>query len=226
VKKQNQIHTLLNCLFRFENITENKQDKFTRMFWYEDEIKRLEASSPTTNKNGTVFYGSSTIRLWDTLQLDFPNLQAANLGFGGSTLAACVWFFTRVMKDYHPNQLVVYAGDNDLGDGRHPEEVFIFFKQLTICVAEQFGNIPCHFISIKPSVSRWNLAGEFKYANSLIATEIAENHHNWNYIDIFNTMLDTEGKPKSELYLADGLHLSKQGYDMWKTIVAEKINVD
>src|SRR5208337_3077981 len=34
------------------------------------------------------FYGSSSIRLWETLQEDFPGIGVVNLGFGGSSLAA------------------------------------------------------------------------------------------------------------------------------------------
>ena len=211
-------------LFRFET-GRNKPVNIIFMFWYEDEIKRLEtAGMQTEHKGDTIFYGSSTIRLWDSLQADLPQLAPVNLGFGGSTLAACAWFFTRIMQGYQPKCLVVYAGDNDLGDGRNPEEVFIFFKQLAAEVKERFGNLPCYFISMKPSISRWALADNFKYANSLIEKEIIGKPSNWQYIDVFNAMLNAGGEPNKALYLADGLHLSKQGYSLWKTIITEKIS--
>lgn len=69
------------------------------------------------------FYGSSSIRLWATLASDFPGLSVVNLGFGGATLAACVYFFERLVLPCSPASLVLYAGDNDLGDGRRPEDV-------------------------------------------------------------------------------------------------------
>jgi lysophospholipase L1-like esterase len=197
------------------------------MFWYEDEVKRLEATSGQTGyKAGTIFYGSSTIRLWDSMADDLPALEPVNLGFGGSTLAACVWIFNRVMEGYQPKRLVVYAGDNDLGDGRHPEEIFIFFQQLAVRAKERFGDIPCYFISLKPSISRWNMADQFRYTNDLIAREISGRLLNWQYIDVFNAMLKPDGVPKKELYLEDGLHLSKQGYSLWKAIISEKIRID
>jgi len=195
------------------------------MFWYEDDIKHLEARiQQMPHKDGTIFYGSSTIRMWESVYTDLPELEPANLGFGGSTLAACVWFFNRLMKDFNPKRLVVYAGDNDLGDGRHAEEVFIFFQQLAIVAKERFGDLPCYYISLKPSISRWNLVDNFKYANQLISTEIASKLSNWQYIDVFTAMLGSDGKPKKELFLEDGLHLDKEGYSLWKTIVAEKIH--
>jgi len=195
------------------------------MYWYEEDIERLEKYGKETGHNAeTIFYGSSSIRLWTSLYDDFKNLKPANLGFGGSTLAACVWFFERVMMSYHPKRLVIYAGDNDLGDGRHPEEVFIFFQQLVVKTNERFGDLPCHFISLKPSISRWRMANQFKFTNNLIETEINSYNSNWQFIDIFKEMIDTAGHPKHEYYLDDGLHLSENGYKLWKRLIGERIN--
>jgi lysophospholipase L1-like esterase len=152
------------------------------------------------------------------------DLKPANLGFGGSTLAACVWFFDRLMKPYNPKRLVIYAGDNDLGDGRHPEEVFIFFQQLAIRVGKRFGDIPCYFISLKPSIARWHMADQFRFTNGLIEREISRYAANWHYIDVFNPMLGDNGYLKKELFADDGLHLSRQGYQLWKQVIGGAIN--
>lgn len=99
------------------------------MEWYEEEVKRLEIEiSALENKEGLVFYGSSSIRLWETLEADFGEYAPLNIGFGGSTLAACVWFFERIFSSLKPTSLVIYAGENDLGDGREPEEIFFFLR--------------------------------------------------------------------------------------------------
>ena len=112
------------------------------MYWYEEDVRRLEANRVNEEYDPEViFYGSSSIRLWNSLYLDFPDRKVTNLGFGGSTLAACVWFFERILMDYQPKIFVVYAGDNDLGDGRNPEEIFIFFQQLMVKASKQFGPI-------------------------------------------------------------------------------------
>jgi len=195
------------------------------MFWYEDEIKQLEKKrSEMPYQPETLFYGSSTIRLWGSLSADFCDFKPVNLGFGGSTLAACTWFFDRVMAGYEPKRLILYAGDNDLGDGRHPEEVFIFFQQLTVRVTGRFGSLPCYFISLKPSISRWNMVDQFSYTNGLISAEIKDNHPDWQWIDIFDAMLNAEGRPNAEYYSEDGLHLSEKGYRIWKTIIYDALS--
>ncbi|WP_158990383.1 GDSL-type esterase/lipase family protein [Mucilaginibacter sp. L196] len=190
------------------------------MFWYEDEIKRLEKQRTDMNyQPETLFYGSSSIRLWTGLTDDFHDFKPVNLGFGGSTLAACTWFFDRVMTGYQPKRLVLYAGDNDLGDGRHPEEVFIFFQELAERVTRRFGSLPCYFISLKPSINRWPIVSQFNYTNEIIAAEIKNNHPDWRWIDIFSAMLNADGRPNAEYYSNDGLHLTEKGYLIWKNII-------
>jgi len=197
------------------------------MFWYEDEIKRLEKKrTELTYQPETLFYGSSSIRLWTSIIHDFKDLKPINLGFGGSTLAACTWFFDRVMAGYEPKRLVLYAGDNDLGDGRHPEEVFIFFQEFTSRVTRRFGALPCYFISLKPSINRWTLADQFKFTNGLIAAEIEKNHPDWHWVDIAGDMLNADGYPNADYYLSDGLHLSQKGYLVWKDAIQNALSIN
>jgi len=196
------------------------------MYWYEDEVKRLENERDKIGyEPETIFYGSSSIRLWTTLYDDFKEAKPVNLGFGGSTLAACVWFFERLMLPYHPKRLVVYAGDNDLGDGRSPEELLIFFQELVVKTEKRFGPIPCYFISLKPSLSRWGIVDQFLYANNLIENEIIKCGNNWQFVNIFNLMVDAGGQPKRDLYVKDGLHLSEKGYALWKDLINDSIAV-
>lgn len=190
------------------------------MYWYEDDIKGLEEARLKIGYDPEIiFYGSSSIRMWDSLYTDFPKKKVINLGFGGSTLAACVWFFQRVMAGYKPKALVVYAGDNDLGDGRNPEEILIFFQQLAVHTAKCFGDLPCYFISLKPSPGRWHMAEQFMHTNELIASEIAQSNKNWTFIDVFKKMLDKSGQPLTAFYTDDGLHMNEKGYQLWKEII-------
>jgi len=196
------------------------------LLWYEDEIQRLENErAALTYTPDTLFFGSSSIRQWTDLKVDFKQLSPVNLGFGGSTLAACAWFFDRVMNGYQPERIIVYAGDNDLADGRHPQEVCIFFKELTAAVAKKYGSIPCYFISLKPSIARWGLVDQFTYTNELIAKEI-DHHLNWRWVDIFAPMLNGDGKPNPDYFIADGLHLNKTGYQLWRTTLQSSLDLE
>lgn len=192
------------------------------MIWYENEVQRLEKErAALTYDPKLLFYGSSSIRLWESLYEDFAGWQPVNLGFGGSTLAACCWFFDRLVSPFHPESTIVYAGDNDLGDGRHPEEVFIFFQQLVSRIRQRFGDIPVAYISIKPSISRWNIVDSIRYTNKIIEEEIQRQANNLHFIDIYHRMTDNAGYPKREFLDPDGLHINEKGYALWKEIILQ-----
>jgi len=194
------------------------------MIWYEEEVLRVEkVLSNLEYLPETVFYGSSTFTLWETLHTDFEEFKPVNLGFGGSTLGACAWFFDRIFAPVTSlKSILIYAGDNDLGDGRQPEEVCIFYRQLICSIREKFGNIPCSFISIKPSLQRWNIIEQIKSANALIKA-VTEEDEFQHYIDIFPETLNAEGYPKKSFFEEDGLHLSTEGYAAWKEVIKRNI---
>jgi len=190
------------------------------MYWYEEEVQRVEKEFLSLNYSpGMVFYGSSTIRMWENLYEDFSIYKPVNLGFGGSTLEACVHFFPRILKPYHPQQLVIYAGDNDLGDGKKPEEVFTFFKRLCKLISAAGKNTLVFYISIKPSIARWEIDHQIKETNTLIENAIHNRYQQIKFIDIYSSMIDEQGTPIRELYMDDGLHLSPQGYAVWKQVL-------
>jgi lysophospholipase L1-like esterase len=195
------------------------------MVWYENELIRVEQEkSRLTYTPKTVFYGSSSMRLWKNLYEDFKEYEPVNLGFGGSTLAACVWFYDRIMDTLQPEQIIVYAGDNDLGDGRNPEEVYIFFEQLLVCLQRSFPNIPFTYISIKPSIRRRHIKDQIRYTNSLIKDAIDRSGPNCHFVNVYDKMVDTAGNPMPDLYDPDGLHLSPKGYALWKDILLTHIS--
>ncbi|MCE7065021.1 GDSL-type esterase/lipase family protein [Dyadobacter sp. CY326] len=190
------------------------------MDWYEDEVIRVEKESEKLSfEPETIFYGSSSINLWATLYDDFEDIKPINLGFGGSTLAACSWFFDRIMAQIHSAKtIILYAGDNDLGDGRNPMEVCLYYRQLLAQIRKRFGDVPCYFISIKPSLQRWEIISQIKTANRLIRDEISTDA-NQHYIDIFPGMLDEQGTPIREFFEQDGLHMTPLGYELWKITI-------
>ena len=115
--------------------------------------------------------------------------------------------------------IVLYAGDNDLADGKTAAEVFEDYKKFVSKSLKSLPNVKIAFISIKPSPSRWKLVSEFRAANELIRQFDSANK-NLVFIDIFDAMLGSDGKPRPELYINDGLHMSRQGYALWAKAVA------
>lgn len=190
------------------------------MDWYEQEVawmesRRLKRPPP---RGAVVFYGSSSVRLWSTLKQDFPGLDVVNAGFGGSTMAACAHFAERLVVPLVPRSLLLYAGDNDLGDGRSPGDVLASFRGLTAKLDRHLPGLRLGYLSIKPSPARHHLQAAMGEANRLIREDI-ERRPGAFYIDLMTPMLDDRGRPRPELYHEDGLHLSEEGYRLWRELV-------
>jgi lysophospholipase L1-like esterase len=188
--------------------------------WYEEEVAWMESRwrQQPPPSNAVVFYGSSSVRLWVSLANDFPDLNVVNAGFGGSTLAACAHFAERLVVPLRPRSLLVYAGDNDLGDGRSPADVLGSFQALTARLDQRLPGLRIGFLSIKPSPARWSLLGAMHETNRLIG-EALTGREGAFFIDVLTPMLDAEGRPRAKLYAEDGLHLSAAGYRLWREVV-------
>src|SRR5215213_4127928 len=60
-----------------------------------------------------VFFGSSTIRMWN-LAASFPDLGTINRGFGGGEMADLPRYVGRVVTPLKPRAIVISTGGNDI----------------------------------------------------------------------------------------------------------------
>lgn len=170
-------------------------------------------------KNGVVFVGSSSIGLWKTLQTDFPDHHVINRGFGGSQLSDSVRYAHLIVSPYQPKMVVLFAGTNDLANGKKAETVFEDFKAFVEKVRIGAPRLKVAYISVSPAPSRWNLIEEIKKTNRLIE-EYTKSDKNLIYVDVFSKMLDAQGNPRPELFVEDRLHMNADGYAIWTKAVA------
>jgi len=197
------------------------------MEWFEHEVRDLEhrvVNKHAATVNGSrplAFYGSSSIRLWTTLEEDFAGRTVLNLGFGGSSMTACSWFFWRLIRPVSPSALVLYAGDNDLAEGCSPQAVLAQFRHLAFQLAMVNRSTPIGLLSIKISPCRLSIRRQIERTNELMQAEMSR----WPclFVDITEPMLDRDGQPDTSLFLPDGMHLSSEGYRVWARVLREKI---
>jgi lysophospholipase L1-like esterase len=168
---------------------------------------------------GVLFVGSSSIRLWENLERDFREAPVViKRGFGGSRLIDCVLLLDRLVIQYRPRHVVLYAGDNDLAEGSTPQQVMDRVKSFTEGVRRRLPETDVSFISIKPSPARRALIPKVRQANQLVR-EYAEAEPGLDYIDVFTPMLSDDGSPRSELFRQDALHMNEAGYALWRSTI-------
>lgn len=177
-----------------------------------------DAATPPP-RDAIVFTGSSSVRMWQTLEADFPGKPVLNRGFGGSQLRDAVHYADQVAIAYRPRMIVLYAGDNDLDAGRSPEQVLHDFRAFVARVRARLPHTPIAFLAIKPSPQRAAQLARQQRANALVRREAATLRA-VQFIDVATPMLGADGQPRPELFLADGLHMNARGYALWRAIVA------
>lgn len=187
---------------------------------WEKEISAYEAADQKNppKKGGIVFTGSSSIRLWKTLEKDFPHHNVLNRGFGGSQVSDAIQFVDRIVIPYEPRMVVMYAGGNDINEGESPEQVASDFKVFTEKVRAKRPNTRILYISIAGNPARWKQVEKVKQANKLIE-EYCSNTPGLAYIDTFSKMLGEDGMPRPEIFTKDNLHMNEKGYELWRDIV-------
>ena len=188
---------------------------------WEATIQKFEEQDKLTPppQNAIVFIGASSIVRWK-LPESFPELgaKAINRGFGGSQAADSTRYADRIVIPYKPRIVVFYAGDNDVEANRTPEQIAGDFTAFEQKVHAALPDTRIIFISIKPSIRRWRWMEQMNAANALVAKYCAT-HPNLTYLDIVPQMLGADGKPRPELLVPDGLHMTPEGYKIWDAAI-------
>jgi lysophospholipase L1-like esterase len=182
-----------------------------------DEFAARDAAHPPP-RDAVLFIGSSSIRKWTSLARDFAGTPVINRGFGGSQVRDSTFYADRIVVPYRPREVVFYAGDNDLADGRDVaqvvEDTFAFIAR----VRRDLPGVPVVYISIKPSPSRAGLLPSIRQANARIAQRAAQ-LEDVHFVDVFTPMLGADGRPRAELFEADMLHMKPEGYALWTRLL-------
>lgn len=184
-----------------------------------DRLTAADAAHPPAPQS-VVFVGSSSIRLWTTLDQDFPGVTSINRGFGGSELADSVFYADRIVLPYKPRLVVLFAGTNDLWSGKSPETVAADFKAFRTKLHAALPQTRLIYLSITLAPSRARIHEQMREANRLIAADCATDPR-CQFVDINTPMVGTSGgTPPPGLFVQDQLHLNRAGYAIWTKVLA------
>ena len=180
---------------------------------YEKDIQAYETADKKSPppQSGVLFIGASGIRMWTSLEKDFPNHRVINRGFGGSQIADSTYFADRIIVPYKPKLIVLQAGGNDINAGKTAEQVAEDFKAFVVKVRTALPETRIAYLSMQPSPARWSQIEKQKHGNQLIKEQIAAGK-NMVYINAWDAFLGPDGMPRGELFVADKLHHNAEGY--------------
>jgi lysophospholipase L1-like esterase len=195
----------------------NAADPFAK---WDKEIAGIEAvdlKNPPP-KGEVLFIGSSTIRMWKSLAKDFPEHKVINHGFGGSEIADATHFADRLIFPVEPRVIFLRSGGNDIHNGKSPQRVFEDYRKFVETVHGKQPNTEIIYIGLAPTIARITEVDKGNELMALIKEYTAKNPK-LKFIDTADSTPGPDGKPRAELFIADGLHFNDAGYK----ILAERV---
>ncbi len=187
---------------------------------FDEQIESFSELTMPENDELVVFTGSSSIRFWKNLDKDCHQIPILNTGFGGSHMSDLLYFLDQAVLRFQPAKIYIYEGDNDLSAGKEPKAILETAKKITHKILASNSDAKIHFISAKPSPSRWKLKDKYIEFNSLLK-DYCDSHQQLFYVDVWNPMLGDNGRPAPHIFISDSLHMNRKGYVLWKDIICK-----
>src|SRR5215469_6462501 len=189
----------------------------TPAFWSDIQNFKKQDSVQSPPQHAILFVGSSSFTKWTDIQKYFPGYTIINRGFGGSSLPDVIHYENDVIFKYDPKQIVIYYGENDIAGSSEVTGQIVFerFEQLFKDIRAKYPKVPIIYISMKPSPSRWSMKDKMMEGNKLIK-KFLEMQKKTVFVNVWNSMLGPDGKPKPDIFIEDKLHMNAKGYAIWQ----------
>ncbi|SDF63338.1 GDSL-like Lipase/Acylhydrolase family protein [Mucilaginibacter pineti] len=191
-------------------------------FPFDNEIRAFKHQDSLSfpKPNGILFIGSSSIRLWGDLEQRFADKPIIKRGVGGSELWQLVDYYTPyILFPYHARKIFIYAGENDIANGKTAQFVADEFAKLWVMINKQAPKTEIYFMSIKPSPSRVKFEAVVLQANELIKNYLKDKPKS-HYVDLVPAIYKPgTTRSDSSLFKGDYLHLNSKGYDKWQAVL-------
>lgn len=190
------------------------------------EIEAFAAQDRTAppQKGGIVFVGSSSVRMMDIGKW-LPGLKALNRGFGGAHISDVNHYLEETVLRYEPATVVFYCGGNDLWDGKTPEQVKADMDEFRTRLFERVPAARLILLAIRPSPQRFRIRPIEAQFNTMLSEMAAADRRIVYLSGSCDRYLDEAGRPRPELFVGDGLHMSDAGYRIWAEILSPVLRV-
>jgi lysophospholipase L1-like esterase len=166
-----------------------------------------------------LFLGDSLIEYFDWNER-FPDQRVLNLGMAGESVQGLL---SRVMKisdiSEKAEMIFIMTGINNIAMG--DRDFISFYRIILERLQETYPQTAIYVSSLLPTRIEF-IDNQSIHAVNDRLNELALNM-NVNYMDIYKMFVDTKGNPIRDYLMADGVHISPMGYDVWSRAVEQVI---
>ena len=184
-----------------------------------DKLTKLN-SKQTKDQEAILFIGSSSIRMWKSIEEDIRPYKSIRRGYGGARYTDLIHFTEQLVEPHDVKAVAVFVANDITGSKNDlkPKEILRLVKYIVRSIRKTHINKPIFFIETTPTSSRWKVWDQISYANDLIS-DFCSNNQNLFFISTRSFFISSNGEPNDHYFVGDRLHLNKKGYSLWGEII-------
>ena len=176
-------------------------------------------------EDAILFIGSSSIRRWDTIEIDMRPYQVVQRGYGGAKYTDLAVFAKRLIHPHEYSALVVFVANDVQGkpEDHSPEQVEKCASYIAGVSRKHCPQAPVFFIEITPTRKRFSAWPLIRKANTRLQ-KLSLSTPATYFIPTADHFLDPSGNPRDELFVDDQLHLNGDGYKKWSILIRQELD--
>ena len=194
--------------------------------WSQD-IETLEQRDVVQRdpEDAILFIGSSSIRRWDTIEIDMRPYQVVQRGYGGAKYTDLAVFAKRLIHPHEYSALVVFVANDVQGkpEDHSPEQVEECARYIAGVSRKHRPQAPVFFIEITPTRKRFSAWPFIRKVNTRLQ-KLSLSTPATYFIPTADHFLDPSGNPRDELFVDDQLHLNGEGYKKWSILIRRELD--
>ena len=162
-----------------------KKYESTQEKW-ENSVKKLENldEKEKYSDQAILFIGSSSIRLWNSIEMDLSPYESIKRAYGGARYSDLIHFTERLVSQHNIRAIGIFVANDITGGAKDltPKEVLNLAKFIVKKIRKSHKNTPIFFIETTPTSKRWKVWDKISLANDLIK-DFTSNQRNLFYIN-------------------------------------------
>ena len=189
--------------------------------WQEDVAKLAVGNATDGGAEHVLFLGSSSFRLWDTIDEDLAPVKIVKRAYGGARFRDLAIYTPELIAGLRFSKAVIFIANDITGkenEDTDPETTSKLARLVIAQLRSEHPEVPIHLVAVTPTPVRYKHWPRIQVTN-LMLRKIAETTPGVFYIPTAYAFLDRDGHPRAELFKEDRLHLNSIGYQIWARIL-------
>lgn len=189
--------------------------------WQEDVAKLAAGNATDGGAEHVLFLGSSSFRLWDSIDEDLAPVKVVKRAYGGARFRDLAIYTPELIAGLRFSKAVIFIANDITGkenEDTDPETTSKLARLVIAQLRSEHPEVPVHLVAVTPTPVRYKHWPRIQVTNGMLR-KIAEATPGVFYIPTAYAFLDRDGHPRAELFKEDRLHLNSIGYQIWAKIL-------